>query len=166
MQKSRLWPLRTKVSITSMNSRSQWQWEGQKIQKNSHLLLKLLSKVNTSVGDFFQILVAFSEYLNFTHPTFTSKSNEKIKALKTEAWITSMDSGSQLRRSQNLKKTFFEITKWIFFFKFLWPSQNTWSLPARPSRAKAMQKSRLWRLKFQLPQWILVQSWGHKIRKT
>ena len=54
------------------------------------LFLKLLS------GDFFQILVAFSEYLNFTRPTFAGKGNAKIKALKTEVSITSMDSGSQL----------------------------------------------------------------------
>ena len=53
---------------------------------------------------------------------------------------------------------------WEIFFKFLWPSQNIWTLPTRPSRAKAMKKSRLWRLKLELPQWILVHSWeGHKI---
>ena len=55
---------------------------------------------------------------------------------------------------------------WEIFFKFLWPSQNIWTLPTRPSRAKAMKKSRLWRLKLELPQWILVHSWeGHKIWK-
>jgi hypothetical protein len=40
--------------------------------------------------------VASSQYLNFTRPTFAGKGNAKIKTLKTEVSITSMDSGSQL----------------------------------------------------------------------
>ena len=40
----------------------------------------------------------------------------KTKALKIEVSIVSMDSGSYLKKSQNLKKTFFEITKKVGFF--------------------------------------------------
>ena len=122
----------------------------QNLKKISHLFLKLRSNVKTK-WRFFSNSCGLLKISELYVPDLHTKSNAKIKALKTDVSITSIHSW------EGHKIWNYQVR---FFFKFLCPSQNIWTLPARPSRAKAMQKSRLWRLKFQLPQWILVHSWS------